>query len=162
MHTATILSWVLASAPESSTPTATPPRATVELEHTDDSVQVTARDTDGEVSAELFLWTDGEGRLRFDAAWPDGLYLSVIDDGEDATIDTDDQAEAAARLELLDVTIREATARRWVPCVFGILATGAACAAAQPVWCVGGAVVAACECMPLTSKKLEDIECPGF
>jgi hypothetical protein len=160
--TTTILSWALAGAPASTTDSA-PPRATVEVERTDDTVQITERDLHGEVSAELFMWTDRDGRLRFDATWPDGLYLSVINDGEDATIDTADRAEVATRLELLDAAIQSAsTGKGWVGCVFGVAATAAACAAVHPFWCVGGGLVAACECLPLVVKEFEDIECPGF
>lgn len=65
----------------------------------------------------MFLWTDGEGRIRLDAAWPDGLYLSVITDGETATVDTDNQQEAAARVgELHDFLAPSEPQAGPVPC----------------------------------------------
>src|SRR5690242_1879593 len=99
MNTATILSWVLAGAPASPTTEREAPEIErVDFDRSDDSVQITARDTEGEVSAEVFLWTDGDGRVRLDAAWPDGLYLSVISDGDDTTVDTENAAEVASRI----------------------------------------------------------------
>jgi hypothetical protein len=170
MYTATIFSWVLAAAPGTSTPIdKSQPREIerVDLERSDDTVQITARYSDGEVSAEVFLWRDGDGNARLDATWPDGLYMSVISDGEDATVDTDDADEVGRRIERLDLAIQKTAAgKSWFACGFHVLATAAACGAPIPVVgipiCAGEAYLLACECLPLIDKKWEGHECPGF
>jgi hypothetical protein len=112
MTTATILSWVLAAAPvppsDAEAPVAyTPaeppekvprsPIADVEVIESADSTHVFAYDPDGEVAAEVVVW-GREGEVRFDALFSDGLYLSMVTDGEGVTVDGDDVQEAAARV----------------------------------------------------------------
>jgi hypothetical protein len=142
----TLLSWVLATAPEPP-----PPPETVEFAQSDDSVQLTARDADGDVAAEVFLWTDTDGNIRLDATWPDGLYLSVISDGEDATVHSEDGAEVEARLLELDAALQEpAAAPQWLECAGSVVLAGAACIPPLGPFkfaaCVGAAGFAACAC----------------
>jgi hypothetical protein len=160
----TIISWVLAGAPVS--PTTEPEFKAaeiqrVEFERSDDSVQITTRGSDGEVSAEVFLWTDRDGRVRFDAAWPDGLYLSVVTDGEDATVDTENAGEVASRIERLDAALQE-TQESWWTCGAGVALTGFACAGAAAIpnpWTVGACggtlYVTFCDCAHTAKQEFE-------
>jgi hypothetical protein len=161
MFTATLLTWVLAAAPQASTPTdKAPPREIerVDLERSDDTVQITARDSDGEVSAEMFLWRDSDGNARLDATWPDGLYLSVISDGENATIETENAAEAGSRLDRLDAAIQETAAGNdWQDCAIHLGLAAPACAA-HPILCAYEMYYAACACLPLLDE-FEGEEC---
>jgi hypothetical protein len=43
-----------------------------------------------------------------------------------------------------------------------VLGTAVSCAAVQAFLCVGGAVVSACECLPLVVDEFKELECPGF
>jgi hypothetical protein len=157
----TFLSWVLATTPESQ-PEQARDIERVEIDRSDDSVQVTARDSDGEVSAEVFLWTDGEGRIRLDAAWPDGLYLSVVTDGETATVDTDNQQEAAARVgEVHDFLALTEPQAGPVPCGVAVVSGIYHAVTANP-FVIVDAVLAACECLPLLVEEWEGYHCPGF
>lgn len=160
MHAATtLLSWALAGTPVSSTDIQAPDIAAVEFASSDQVVQITARDSTGEVSAEVFLWSDDAGRLRLDAAWPDGLAVSVVRDGETATVETADPAEVASRMDRLDVAIQQAAAAGdWKDCAAHVGLTVAACGL-HPVLCAGEMYYAACECLPLLVEKFEGQEC---
>jgi hypothetical protein len=156
MTTATILSWVLIAAPFS--PIAA---EAVEFERSDGSVQITARGSDGEVSAEVFMWTDADGRMRLDAAWPDGLYLSVASDGEDTTVDTENAAEVASRIERLDAAIQVVQAS-WTTCGIAAALTAGACAAAAALpnpytayTCGGGLYLTFCDCAHTWKQEFE-------
>jgi hypothetical protein len=164
MTTATILSWVLAAAPGPSTPTdKTPPRniESVELDRSEDTVQITARDSEGEVSAEIVVW-GREGEVRFDALFPDGLYLSVVTDGETVTVDSDDPQEAAVRVgEIHDFLMQTEPQEGPAQCG-GAVAMGIAHAVAGSPWVIVEAVFAACECLPLLVDEWEGYHCPLF
>jgi hypothetical protein len=153
MYTAaTLLSSVLAGTPDSPTSTdRAPPPETVEFDRSDDTVQITARDSGGEVSAEVFMWIDADGRTRLDAAWPDGLYLSVTSNGEDATVDTENAVEVAERMERLDVAIQQTqSASQWLECAGTVVAAGIACippiGVLAFVGCATASTFATCAC----------------
>jgi hypothetical protein len=164
MITATILSWVLAAAPVTQPPSdvASPDIATVDVERSDDTAQITARDSDGEVSAEMFIWLDADGRTRLSAAWPDGLYASVVIDGESFTVDSDNQQEAAARMnEVRDFMKKNEPQAGPIPCAGAVIAGIGHALTANPLVIVD-AVFAACECLPLLVDEWEGYHCPGF
>jgi hypothetical protein len=146
MNTAgTILSWALAGAPTSPEPFTV---ADVDMHRTADVAQLTAYDPDGEVTGEVFVWVDPEGRARLDAVFSDGLYLSVIADGVDATIDTDDGAEVVARMGKINAALGEtAELPEWGGCA---LAGGLAvlhCGTLRPILCAAETFAAGCECV---------------
>ena len=71
----------------------------VEYESGAQSAHVLAFDDEGEVAAEVVLWHVGDGKLRLDAAFPDGLTASAELDGDgDVVIISEDPVTAAARL----------------------------------------------------------------
>lgn len=139
-----------------------PPIADVEVVDGTDSTHVLAYDDDGEVTAELVVWADSDGRIRLDAAWPDGLHLSVVTDADEATVETDDRAEVERRMVELDDALGQVEVAGWVPCAAGAFFAVAACATGHPVICLGEAYVTACHCLPKYIKKFEGAECPGF
>jgi hypothetical protein len=100
MQTAvTILSWVLANAPDPTTTGPPPPPTRVDVEHTDDSIHVLAYDAEGDVTAEVVEWWNGAD-IRIDANFPDGVYLSATVRAEDdVTIESNDPAAVSERNE---------------------------------------------------------------
>jgi hypothetical protein len=129
-----------------------PPIADVEVIESADSAHVLAYDPDGEVAAEVVVW-GRDGEVRFDAVFPDGLYVSLVTDGETVNVESDDVEEAAARMgEIRDFLVQLEPQAGPIPC-------GAAV--------VGGivivdAVLAACECLPLLVDEWEGYHCPYF
>jgi hypothetical protein len=168
MTTATILSWVLAAAPETSTdkvPRAAFDVADVELEQTATTAQLTAFDSDGETVAELVVWRDSVGQPLLAATFSDGLYMFVSLDGEAATIDSNDPAAVSERIAVVEDVLAATTtgANRWV-CAGEILAAAFTCGTiggpAGAAACALGAGLVACACIPLIAKDVpDDAEC---
>jgi hypothetical protein len=125
MTTATLLSSVLALAP----PNQTSPADRVETTYYEHAAEVALYDDKGELEAVLVLHAEPGGPVRLDVDFTDGLYLSAVTNGEDATVDTNDGAEVAERLMRLDAALHEN--------------------AALPEWlrCGGPAAFAVCECV---------------
>jgi hypothetical protein len=92
MHTATaILSLlVLSPAPASTSPPFDVSDA--ETEYGERSIHLATFDADGDQSAELVVWADSDNRVRMNADFADGLYLSALvnSDGELVAIESDD------------------------------------------------------------------------
>jgi hypothetical protein len=159
MTTATLLTWVLAAAPETPTPTDIDAPASIEVTHSDSVVQVTARGSDGEVSAELYFWRDDAGNNRLDAMWPDGLYFSVASFGDGGwSRVSPDPHEAARRLDVLASVLEQTTAGSdWKDCVAHLALAAPACAT-HPVLCAFEMYYAGCACLPLLDE-FEGEEC---
>lgn len=140
-----------------------PPITDVEVVESADSTHVLAFDPDGEVAAEVVVWAV-EGEIRLDALFPDGLYLSVVTDGESVTIESDDAAEVAERMgALLDhLGQTEQEGEEWGDCAGHAAHAAVGCALARPFMCVVGSVIAACECLPLLVDEFEGYSCPGL
>jgi hypothetical protein len=86
--------------------------------------------------------------VRLDAAFPDGLYLSVNTDGEVANIDTNNGPEVAARMERLDAALPETAALpEWVRCAGPAAFAALECATLNLIGCAGGTFFAGCECV---------------
>lgn len=156
----TILSWALAGASASSTESFTV--VDVDMVSSDESAQLTAYGPDGEIAGEVFLWTDAAGRIRLDATFADGLYLSIASDGESSTIDTEDATEVERRMSEIDDVLGHVEVSGWFPCAAGTVLAVAACATGHPVICGVEAYVTACHCLPEYVAKFEGAECPGF
>jgi hypothetical protein len=158
MTTATILSWVLAAAPESPTP----PRADfdvadVEVSTGPNSTQLATFDADGDQSGEIVVWADADNQIRLDANFADGRYLSARVDSEGRMVDleSDSATEVADRLSEVGAFLHAeppvSTAGRELWCVASFAAA---------VTCVGGNVLGClvagpglvCNCMPLWEK----------
>jgi hypothetical protein len=83
--------------------------------------------------------------------------MSVISDGEDATVDTDDAAEIGRRLERLDAVLQETAAGDWKDCLIHLGLAAPACAA-HPILCAYEMYYAGCTCLPLLDE-FEGQEC---
>jgi hypothetical protein len=154
------LSWALAVAPVP--PSESYDVADVDIERTDNTTQLTAYDAEGEVVGEVVVWADSTGQPMLAVTFPDGLYMFVSTDGENATIDTENAAEVTSRIERLDVAIKQVQAS-WTTCGVGVGLTALACAgaAALPhpttVYACGGSLyVTFCDC---ANTVKQDFEC---
>jgi hypothetical protein len=129
------------------------------VEQSADSAQVLGYDADGEVAIELSIWL-AEDEPRIAATLPSGGYLLI---GAEGIIDSHDHDSVKAQFvelsEALDITaeVEQAT---WLEC--GLAAAGAigGCVGVRPLACVGGSILAACECLPLTIDEFEGMHCP--
>lgn len=165
MHTG-IAAILLATAP-ASTPNTPSDRAAFEVADAevvkvDNAAHLVTFDSDGESTATLSVWVDGEGRHHLDADFSDGLYMSAVTDGENVTIDSPDSAEVAARAHAIDRWIGEngqhASWREWGACAGHLALAVVECP--HPLGVVGcglGIVGAYCHCGPLIN---EEIDCP--
>jgi hypothetical protein len=168
--TGTLLSWVLAVAP--ATPTDFDTRVSdIEVVTANDAAEVLVYDGAGEVSAVLVIWIDSEQRVRLDADFADGLYLSTVVDGEDPVIESNNRAVVAERLSTImdntsaldDVAPDDGTTTAGIGgCAWSAIGTASACAGVRPIFCVVGAAVMACNCLPLIVDEWEEYSCPGF
>ncbi len=148
------------------TPTPTPIHH-VTVEQATDSAQVIGygdRDGDGELEPviEIAVW-HAEGEPRLAATLPDGAYLFVsINDGEAAVDSHDGEAVEAQLGELnakLEISAGGVETASWLDCGLAATATVMQAAAANP-WCIGSAILAACECLPLIVDEFEGMHCP--
>jgi hypothetical protein len=147
---------IMSAAMAASSPT---PIDHVTVEQAADSAQVLGYAADGQVAIELSIWL-AEDEPRLAATLPSGAYLII---GADGIIDSHDydsvKAQFVSLSEALDITAETAQAT-WLEC--GLAAAGAigGCVAVRPFACVGGSILAACECLPLTIDEFEDMHCP--
>lgn len=120
-------------------------------------------DADGEPEPviEIAVW-HAEGEPRLAATLPDGAYLLVrVVDGE-AMIDSHDRDSVTRRLAELNGALEimaETEQATWLECGLSAAGTLFQAAAANP-WCVGSAILAACECLPLIVDEFEGMHCP--
>jgi hypothetical protein len=129
-----------------------------EVEQWDNSSHLITYDADGEVTASLVIWSDESGQLRFDADFADGLRLSAVIVDEEVQIESDDSAEVVARVAAIDGYLKsgdEHLKGSWLTCAAKTAATAFYCASANPVLCLSGTVLAACDCVPLILGKGE-------
>jgi hypothetical protein len=154
MYTATaILSSILALDPTSTSPPMFDV-ADAEVVIGNNSAHLLAYDSEAEVSAEIIVWVDGDDRQHLDAVFADGLYMSTTIDGESVVIETDDSAEVSARAEAITDWLAGdpgAQGRTWLECGAKTLLAAGTCASLAAIFCVGGTVLAVCECLPLLS-----------
>jgi hypothetical protein len=125
---------------------------TAEVETWDSSSHLITYDGEGEVSASLVIWSDSSGQLRFDANFADGVHLSAVRVGDDIQIESDDPTEVAARVAAIDDYLAgtgEQMPVGWLSCAAKTAATAYYCATVNPVLCLSGTVLAACDCVPL-------------
>lgn len=127
--------------------------ATAEVETWDSSSHLITYDAEGEVSASLVIWSDSDDQLHFDADFADGVRLSATIVGEEVQIDSDDSAEVAARVAVIEDWLAhqdgEEVPTGWLSCAAKTAATAYYCATVNPVLCISGTVLAACDCVPL-------------
>lgn len=151
-----VMSVYMAATPPSVPPT---PIDHVTVEQSADSAQVLGYGDGGEVAIELWIWL-AETEPRLAVMLPSGGYLLI---GPNGIIDSHDYDSVKAQFvelsEALDVTA-EVEQASWFEC--GLAAAGAigGCVAVRPLACVGGSILAACECLPLTVDEFEGMNCP--
>ncbi len=141
---------------------ATPPTPIdhVTVEQSANSAQVLGYGDDGQVAIELSVWLV-EDEPRVAATLPSGGYLII---GADGLIDSLDYETVTAQFvelsEALDVTAEVVEQASWLEC--GMAAAGAigGYVGVRPFACVGGGILAACECLPLMVEEFEDMNCP--
>jgi hypothetical protein len=165
----TIISWVLAVGPQATTPYDTSV-SDIDVASANETTEVLVYDEAGEVFATLVIWIDADGRVRMDADFADGHYLSVaVVDGEEPAIESSDRAQVAERLSTImdnanaldDLSLDGGTTSASIGgCAWGVISTAGACAAVRPIFCVVGGVIAACNCLPLIVEELEEYSCP--
>lgn len=166
----TVFSWVLAVAPPATFDTTSV--SDIQVASSNEAAEILVYDDEGEVSATLVIWLDADQRLRLDADFADGLYLSTaVVDGEDPVIESNNREEVAERLstimsnaDALDDGAHDGgtTTAGIGSCAWSAVGTASACAAARPIFCVVGAAVMACNCLPLLVDEWEGYSCPGF
>jgi hypothetical protein len=145
--TTTIIAMTLALAPPSFDVSDT------EATTTDDAFHLLTYDADGEVSAEIVVWTDDRGRLRLDAGFDDGHYLAMVVDGDEVTSDSDDAAEVAARAQAIDDFLATNPAQEGtIWCATGVLAMAGFCGTGNLLGCMVGTATVACHCLPLVME----------
>lgn len=157
MPTATLLSWVLAVAPESPPPTSL---SRAEVVTTDGSSILYAYDNDDLVAAEIAISADGlqasfDG-LYIDADLADDGTVMAVRCGGRACSDADRQNAEAQLAVVSDILMRSEPQELRLRCALSIAATGAACAGGGPL-CLVGYYLAACECMGSVTVNGKDI-----
>jgi hypothetical protein len=156
----TIFSWALAVAPPS--PAESFAVDDIEVDTTAKSVQLTTYDSEGEVSGEIVTWIDGDGRVRLDANFADGEWMSTSTDGERDTTSSSDAAKVSERMSLIQDVLHEMDSTAgWGACALHAVDTAISCTAAV-LWCPVAATIMACECLPEIIDEWEDYHCPGF
>jgi hypothetical protein len=138
----------------------TQPLIRAEVESSAESAHVLAYDSDDQVGAEIVIWRV-DGKLRIDALFPDGVYLTATINGDqDVTIETDDPDAVTERLAAIEDLLAgvDTKASGWKCALEAALAAGA-CASVHAVACVATTVLAACECLPLIVDEFEGMEC---
>jgi hypothetical protein len=139
----------------------TRPLTRAEVESSTESAHVLAYDSDDQVAAEIVIWRL-DGKLRLDALFPDGVYLTAIVTGDqNVTIEGDDPDVVAGRLAAIEDLLGRVdttSASKWKCALEAALAVGA-CASVHAFACIGTTVLAACECLPLIVDEFEGMEC---
>jgi hypothetical protein len=157
MLTATILSWVLAAAPQAA-PTdnaPTPPRA--DVTHGPDWARVLTYDATGEVSAEIVFWSV-DAELRVDGVFPDGATMTAtVIDGALEDVECVDCASAREQIGAVldDMALNETLQASWLKCAGYAALTVGEIATGHPWLAVPTAVLAACECLEAYDEAQE-------
>ncbi len=149
------IALALALAPDTTIPPTSFDVADAEVVARDNSTHLLAYDAEGEVSAEIVLWTDTDDRTRVDVMFLDGLYLSVTTDGESITIETDDAAEVAARVAIIEEGLASITDLDVMKCAGSVIVAVGGCGWGGPLACMGAAAFAGINCGPLIAEVLE-------
>lgn len=154
----TILALALALAPTIPTDRTPFDVSDAEFVTGDDSAHLLAYDSDGEVSAEIVLWYDDDDRTRLDVMFADGLYQSTTIDGENVTTETDDAAEVAERLAVLETSLpslADIEPETAAYCAASLIGVAGACGAARPLLCISVSLTAGLNCGNLLEEALE-------
>lgn len=81
-------------------------------------------------------------------------------------IESNNRTEVDKRLAtILDIVTQTdggSTSSSPAGCGWAVVGAVAGCVAVQPLFCVGGGIVSACECLPLFVDEFKETECPGF
>jgi hypothetical protein len=158
--TTTFLSWVLILTPEVQPPPFVVDVVTVD--RSDGATQIIAYDADGDVTGEITVWSDGDGRVRLDVTFADGEFSSMVFDGENVTTESSNGALVEERVIVMEDVMHETDSTKgWVPCAVHTGLAISSCAAAL-LWCPFEAAFAACECLPELVSEWSDYHCPGF
>lgn len=155
----TILSWALAGAPAAPADPFTV--VAVDMQRSDESIQLTAFDPNGELAAEVFVWVDANSLIRLDAMFADGLYMTVSTDGTNVTIETEDAEEVSMRIDEIALALDQTTSAEWGTCAWEAGVAAIECATVRPILCIGGTILAACTCLPLLVDEWKGKSCPG-
>jgi hypothetical protein len=127
--------------------------ADVEVEAGPMSTHLLAFDADGEVAAELVVWSEPDGAHRLDITFADGLYLSARRDGDLVTIDSDNPSEVAVRARVIGDGLANASMEE-MECGAALVGLLVGCGAGGPWGCLAGAAVAGVYCGPLIADEL--------
>jgi hypothetical protein len=134
----------------------------VQVDEQGDSAEIVAFDSAGIPIGIISVWADS-GVIHVDSDYDDGhLYIAIVD-GEpiiDSTLDPAIAGERAALLGLeLDKLDPDIAQAGWGGCAFAATGTVIAAVTANP-WVIGGAIAAACSCLPMIVEEFEDLKCP--
>jgi hypothetical protein len=149
------IALALALAPNTTLPPTSFDVADAEVVARDNSTHLLAYDAEGEISAEIVVWTDTDDRTRVDVMFPDGLYLSATTDGESITVETDDAAEVAARVAIIEEGLASISDVEVMKCAGSVLVAVGGCGWGGPWTCMGAAAFAGIHCGPLIAEALE-------
>jgi hypothetical protein len=136
------------------------PLTRAEVESSAESAHVLAYDSDDQVGAEIVIWRV-DGKLRIDALFPDGVYLTaIVNADQDVTVETDDPDAVTERLAAIEDLLAgvDTKASGWKCALEATLAVGA-CASVHAFACIGTTILAACECLPLVVDEFDGMEC---
>lgn len=167
MLSATLFSAVLAFAPSGdiATPDFNTQLDRAEVVGDGGDLQVVAYDAEGEVVGIIALWVDSRGRVHVVSDYGDGYAETVITDGQAHTTATLPAEVLSERAEMIAELVVQAPGRdpqpkkSWLVCGAKVAVTAGSCATAQAIGCVGGAVMSACECLPLLVKEWKEKSC---
>ena len=128
----------------------------VEVNESPAATSVLAYDDTDELAAEIIVRRTDDGEVMLDALFPDGLYMSVVTDGDHVTIDSDDAEEVAARISEIQAALPPdstlAKIPKWAMCAGKAVFAAASCSSGGLIWCAGSTLYAACECIEWVSK----------
>jgi hypothetical protein len=145
----------LALAPDPTIPPISFDVADVEVVARDNSTHLLAYDADGEVAAEIVVTTEADDRTRLDVMFPDGLYLTAVAEGESITVETDDAAEVAARVAIVEESLASITDVDVMKCAGSVIVAVGGCGWGGPLACMGAVAFAGINCGPLIAEVAE-------
>jgi hypothetical protein len=150
MNTATI-ALALALAPSTPTDYAPPFEvADLEVERSAESTHLTAFDDDGEVAAEIVLWTDSDGHARLDTNFADGVYVWVTIDGDSVEVESNNPAEGANRLASMGATTQasweDVSADDLGWCAGALIGAAGAAVTGNLLGTIGASIIAGVNC----------------
>lgn len=153
-----IITMVLATAPSLPTDRAPPSFdvADIDVETSDASTSLIAYGSDGEVAAEIVVWIDSDNRRRLDANFADGLYLTAVRDGGQVSVESNDSAEVADRVAVLETVLPQVTEQEVMECALGIIGLAGGCGFGGALGCMGGAAGFAMTCGKTLVEELQD------